>query len=316
MKTLRDYFIDYDDNKRLHQSDYDKIREKRDLILNELANDGRVITSFSSIVLGSTKLLTGVKYDDGNYDIDCGLRLNIKESERQNFSAKDCKDSIFEVMNKYRCPKYNTKCITAVYHIEREEKFHIDFSVFAYDDGKNTYYLADGKANEGVKWIKSYPEELIEYLTMKNDDYRRIVRLLKIWNHYAFKNSKKHSKAPSVALTLETKNWFKSNVYNNDLDTLLEIARRLSNRINGNNIYLSNPFTGENIFYKMNGEPECVLIFKEKLDYFISIIEEAKNTSYTSIYDTCVKLRKVFPDFPLPELEKTKKSFGTNARYA
>ena len=316
MKKLRDYFIDYDDEKRLHQSDYDKIRDKRDLILGELADDDRIITSFSKIVLGSAKLLTGVKYDDGNYDIDCGLRLNIKESERQNYPAKDCKDSIFEVMNRYRNPQYNTKCITAIYRIDGEPSFHIDFPVFAYDEEKGTYYLADGKANETVKWVKEYPEELINYLTIKNDDYRRIVRLLKIWNYNAFKNSKKHSKAPSVALTLEARDWFTSNYYTNDIDSLLEIAKRLKSRIQGDHIYLSNPFTGENIFYKMEEDSNCVSIFKEKLDSFISVIQDAKLSSSNSIYDTCVKLRKVFPDFPLPEPEKTNESFGTNARYA
>ena len=316
MKNLKDYFVDYDDSKRLHQSDYDEIRDKRDKILKELSSDERVITSFSPIVLGSAKLLTGVKYENGNYDIDCGIRLNIKESERKNYSAKDCKDSIFKVMSRYRDPEYKTKCITAVYHSDGEPDFHIDFPVFAYDSDLETYYLANGKANETVTWEKSYPQELIEYLTIKNDDYRRIVRLLKVWNYYAFKNEKKDAKAPSVALTLETRDWFKNNIFSNDIDALLSISKRIKNRINGDSIFLANPFTGENIFYKMDADSKCVSIFNEKLDFLISQLQSAKNVSGTSIYDTCTKLRKVFPDFPAPEPEKTEKSVGTNTRYA
>ena len=316
MKTLNDYFLEYDESNRLYQSDYETIREKRDLILKELKEDENVSVSFSPIVLGSAKLLTGVKYEDGNYDIDCGIRMNIKKSEIQNYSAKECKDSVYNAMKKYRDPKYNTKCITAVYYRENEPLFHIDFPVFAYDSENEIYYLADGKASDGVEWIRSYPEELLEYLTLPNDDYRRIIRLLKIWNFYAFKSKKKHSKAPSVALSFETRKWFEQNTYSSDLEALISIATRLKNRISGENICMTNPFDGSNIFYKMNGDKDCVSIFSEQLDNFISRLNEAKNANVSSIHNACEKLKKVFPGFPEAEKEKTEESFGTNARYA
>lgn len=316
MKNLNDYFLKYDEDNRLNQSDYEIIREKRDLILKELREDENVTLSFSPIVLGSAKLLTGVKYEDGNYDIDCGIRMNIKESEIDNYSAKACKDSVYKAISKYRDPKYKTKCITAVYYREDEPLFHIDFPVFAYDSDSGSYYIADGKASDGVEWKKSYPEELLEHLTIKDDNYRRLVRLLKIWNYHAFKNKRKNSKAPSVALSLETRNWFKENSYSSDLEGLIGIANRLKKRINGNKICLDNPFDGANIFYKMNEDEECVSIFAEQLDIFISKLNETKNANTTSIHNACEKLRKVFPDFPQAEKEKAEESFGTNARYA
>lgn len=69
-------------------------------------------------------------------------------------------------------------------------------------------------------------------------------------------------------------------------------------------------------FIKMDADSECVSMFNEKLDFFISQLQAAKNVSGTSIYDTCTKLRKVFPDFSAPELDKTEKFIGTNTRYA
>lgn len=316
MKVLHDYFVAYDNDNRLLQSDYDKIRDKRDIILDELRKSEIVPVSFSSIVLGSAKLHTGVKYEDRNYDIDCGIRLNIKKDEMQKYTAKACKDSVFEEMKKYRDPKYKTKCVTAVYYRDDEPLFHIDFPVFAYDQEDESYYLADGKANEGVEWKEAFPEQLINYLDKQDDDYRRIIRLLKLWNYHAFKNEKKDAKAPSVALSLETRDWFESNAFADDLSALISITEKLKSRINVNSIYMKNPFEDNNIFYKMDGGDGCVAIFAEKLDTFISTLKKAKEASKTSVYNACDLLKKVFPGFPQPEKEKARESFGNNARYA
>lgn len=315
MKTLNDYFKDYDESKRLHDSDYNKIRDKRNLIIQEIHDDETLTVGFDHLNLGSYKLRTGVKYEDGNYDIDCGLRFSIKEDELSTISAKKVKDSVFDIIRKYRDPSYKNKCITATYYKENEPLYHVDFPIFAYDKEKGHYYLADGKSDK-VVWQRSYPEELINYLYSEDDNYKRIVRILKIWNYYAFKNEKKHCKAPSVALTLIAKQWFETNSYSDDLNALNQIALILKSKIVLNSIYLANPFTNENIFYKMAADSDCVSIFKDKVDVLISNLSNAISSSKISIYNTCSILKKVFPDFPQPEKEDTSESFGTNARYA
>ena len=314
MKKIEDYFKDYDNSIKLNKSDYDKMRDKREKIIKELKSNDNVI-SFDHINLGSYKLKTGVRYKNNDFDIDCGIRLNIKEDELDSYDAKECKTSIYEAILNYRDKIYKNKCITAVYYENNHPSYHVDFPVFAYDQEKECYYLAEGKQNEEVKWVKSEPSKLIEYLDLKDDNYKRIVRLLKKWNSKVFESEKKNSKAPSIALTLEAREWFGNNSYDNDFDALISIAKRMKDLIIGDNyIYKTSEYIKTNIYYKMVNDKGCVSIFKKKLTDFINILEEAKKT--VSIEKKCSLLRKVFADFPIPEKELVKESFAPNARYA
>ena len=314
MEELNELFIEYDNNIKLNESDYDKMRKKRNLVLEEIRKDDNVMT-FTPINLGSYKLKTGVKYKDNDYDIDCGIRLNINCDELDQYDAEDCKNKIYEAIKEYREKKYKNKCITVKYYEQGKPSYHIDFPVFAYDSETKVYYLADGKKGN-VTWAKSNPEELIEYLYSDDDNYRRIVRLFKKWNSKAFENEKKHSKAPSVALTIEVREWFDENNYDNDIDALIEIAKRIKNLIIGNYIYKKNPFGETNLYYKMVEDEKCVSVFKSKIEEFINVLEETKKCVETSLYDASIKLKKVFQNFPEPKKEKVKESFGANARYA
>lgn len=314
MKKIEDYFKYYDNSIKLDESDYRRIREKREKIIEELkANDS--VISFDHINLGSYKLRTGVKYKNNDYDIDCGIRMFIKEEELGSYDAKECKTLIFNAISARRDKKFKNKCITAVYYENNHPAYHVDFPVFAYDQENECYYLAEGKQNEEVKWVKSEPSKLIEYLDLKDDNYKRIVRLLKKWNSKVFENEKKNSKAPSIALTLEAREWFETNSYDNDIDALIFIAKSIKNLIIGDDwIYKTNEYIEKNIYYKMVDDEGCVSIFKDKLTDLIKILEEVKKT--VSIEQKCSLLRKVFADFPIPEKESVKESFAPNARYA
>lgn len=315
MKTLNDYFIQYDNVIALDNSDYKKIREKRETIINELKSDENLM-SFDVINLGSYKLKTGVKYKNNDYDIDCGIRLGIKKSDISNYSAHDCKLAVYDAIKNCRDKKFKTKCITVKYYRDDSPYFHVDFPVFAYDADEKTYYLADGKLNEDIKWVESKPEDLIEYLDLKDDNYKRVVRLLKKWNSKAFENSKKDTKAPSVALTIESRQWFEHNKYNDDITTLIEVLERISGLILADTIFKKNPYSNDNLYYKMNADSDCVNSFKDGLSNAISILKEAKECSKNSLYEAYKKLKKIFPDFPEPEKEKANESYGTNAKYA
>lgn len=315
MEKLNNLFKDYDNSIKLNESDYNKMREKRNIIIKELKADEKII-SFDHLNLGSYKLKTGVKYKDKDYDIDCGIRLNIKVEELENYSAKKCKDDIYSVLYSYRTTSYKNKCITAKYYKEGEPAYHVDFPIFAYDRDLGIYYLAEGKQNETVSWVESKPEDLIEYLNLKDDNYKRIVRILKKWNSKAFENKKKNSKAPSVALTISVKEWFDENTYKNDIDTLIAISKNIKELINNDSIYKQNPFCNDNLYYKMDSDVDCVKIFEEELEKLIKTLVDSKELLALSLYEVCKKLKKVLPDFPEPEKEEVEESFGSNKRYA
>ncbi|MCH5171567.1 MAG: hypothetical protein J1F31_01870 [Erysipelotrichales bacterium] len=314
MKDLNDLFKDYNDSIMLHDSDYDKMREKRDITLDEIKNNLDNLT-FSYINLGSYKLKTGVKYKDNDYDIDCGIRLNILESDLEKYDANECKKSVYDAISNHKEKKFKTKCLTAIYIKDGNPNYHIDFPIFAYDDQTKKYYLADGKQDD-VKWVESKPNDLIEYLQSKNTDYKRIIRLLKKWNNNAFANKRKNSKTPSIALTLEAKEWFDSFFFDNDLDTLIEIANRLKNLVINGHISKCHPFSSDNIYYKMDADEKCVSIFLEEVKKLHNTLIEAKNIKKSSLYECCCILRKIFPDFPEPEKEESNESFSKSAKYA
>ncbi len=317
MSTLENLFKDYNDEIMLHDSDYEIMRKKRDLIIEEIRDNLDDLT-FSVINLGSYKLKTGVKYKDKDYDIDCGIRLNISKSDLQDYDANKCKRAVYDAISNHRDKKFKTKCLTAIYQKDGDPNYHIDFPVFAFDEKTSKYYLADGK-QDNVEWVESKPEDLINYLYSSDTNYKRIVRLLKKWNNKAFANKSNYAKAPSVALTIETKQWFDNNSFNNDLDALIEIVNRLKNLVyfdGTKRIYKQNPYSDDNLYYKMDSDEKYVKIFLEEVDKFYNTLVEAKNIKNKSLYECCNKLRKVFPDFPEPEKEESKESFSRSAKYA
>ena len=276
MSTLENLFKDYNDEIMLHDSDYEIMREKRDLIIEEIRGNLDDLT-FSVINLGSYKLRTGVKYKDKDYDIDCGIRLNISKFDLQDYDANKCKRAVYDAISNHRQKSFKTKCLTAIYQKDGDPNYHIDFPVFAYDNETSKYYLADGK-QDNVKWVESKPEDLINYLSSSDTNYKRIVRLLKKWNNKAFANKPNYAKAPSVALTIEAKEWFDSNTFTNDLDALIAIVNRLKNLIycNSTRIYKKNPYSDDNLYYKMDSDEKYVKSFLLEIDKFYNTLVEAK----------------------------------------
>ena len=316
MSTLENLFKDYNDEIMLHDSDYEIMREKRDLIIEEIRGNLDDLT-FSVINLGSYKLRTGVKYKDKDYDIDCGIRLNISKFDLQDYDANKCKRAVYDAISNHRQKSFKTKCLTAIYQKDGDPNYHIDFPVFAYDNETSKYYLADGK-QDNVKWVESKPEDLINYLSSSDTNYKRIVRLLKKWNNKAFANKPNYAKAPSVALTIEAKEWFDSNTFTNDLDALIAIVNRLKNLIycNSTRIYKKNPYSDDNLYSKMDSDEKNVKSFLLEIDKFYNTLVEAKKIKNNSLYECCNRLRKIFPNFPEPEKEESKESFSRSAKYA
>ena len=305
------------------------MREKRDIILSEIqSRKDSSIPSFTPLNLGSYALNTGVHYKSNEYDIDCGIRIAISKREINNYSAGLVKGSIYDAITGHREKKYRRKCITAIYFDEGKPAFHLDFPVFAYDATNGTYYLADGKQGD-VKWVHQEPEKLIDYLKFTSNindafpaQYKRIVSFLKLWKDKVFSSKPADSCPPSVGLTVETRQYFDTmrNV-NEDISILISCANRLLNLItvNGNSYQINKilPYspTNDNIYYKMASDSKFVEVFKTMLVEFIDTLTQARTMQESSLENACRELRKVLPDFPMPEKEQAGRSFAPNASY-
>ena len=67
---------------RLSYDDNAELREKRDILLRKLKdNIAADAASFSSFNQGSYAMHTGIKPDNGDYDIDVGLRFYLRRSD-------------------------------------------------------------------------------------------------------------------------------------------------------------------------------------------------------------------------------------------
>jgi hypothetical protein len=313
---LQNMFDKYDDQKKLVKSDYDKMTEKRDTIINEIKR-AKNIQSFDVLNLGSYKLKTGVKYKDNSYDIDCGLIFNNTEK----LDANTLKNNIYESISRSRTKKFKTKCLSAIYQDEGKESFHIDFAIYMKENEQ--YFLCDGK-KDNVKYVKTEPKKLIEYLNYENledvkrNKYKRSVRLLKLWKSKVFSQSHSDAVPPSVALNITARQYFNGTTKANDVDILIEVCKLIREQFKENKelLYLELPYsdTKDNVYYKVVRDNKYVTDYKQRLEELLKGLEYARDCS--SLDSACKELKKYFPDFPEPDKEQsTSKPNSNPGRY-
>ncbi len=310
--NLQDMFNKYDDQKKLVKSDYDKMTEKRDIIINEIREDENV-QSFDILNLGSYKLKTGVKYKDNDYDIDCGLFF----ANKNNLSANDLKNDVYEAIHNNRTKKFNTKCLSAKYQENGKGSFHLDFPIY-FKDGDN-FKLCDGK-KDNVEFVNSEPRKLIDYLNYESleekllKSYKRMVRLLKLWKSKVFSHSKVDSVPPSIAFNITARQYFENASSINDIDYLIDICAEIEKQFDDNDelLFLELPFseTSENVYYKILRDDDYVEQYREKLDAFKNGLIYARDCQ--SLDSACKELKKYFPDFPQPDKEKSNNNPRSN----
>lgn len=316
---LNNLFSQYNDEKKLSKEILDKIKEKIEVLTDEIKTSYDQ-QSLSTIYLGSYKTNTCVEYKDKAYDIDLGLRLNIKESELYKTDASQVKSDIFNAIYEIREKKIKKPCITVVYYKEDKPQYHIDIPVYAYDDQTDTYYHAQGDLDD-CKWIKCEPGKLIEFLSKANssniinDHYRMTIRFLKLWKSKVFSSLSKKSCPPSIAINITARNVFANYTSTQDfIEYLLDVVNKLKKQINYHQVSLTNPYLPYNdIFYKMNEKTESIREYNNKIDELIEGLNEVKQV--TSLEEKAKILKRYFPDFPLPEKEKVDKSVNPSGTY-
>lgn len=137
---------------------------------------------------------TGIKPDDGDFDIDVGLKFDI---DYENYSDPvQVKQWVKDALEGHtKSVKIRRSCVTVTYQKENEPIYHVDFAIYAANNSDGQMYIAKGKEHsteEYRAWELSDPQGLLDYLKSLYTDsedrrqFRRIVRYMKKWKNKHF----------------------------------------------------------------------------------------------------------------------------------
>jgi len=207
MTNLQAEFFEFDKKIKLSYNDNAELRKKRDILIEKLMD--KITTEaadFSYFNQGSYAMHTGIKPDDGDYDIDIGLRFKINRIDCPN--PLTVKKWVFDALDGHtKKVQIRRSCVTVTYQEKGEDAFHIDFACYADED--DNLYIAKGRMNskdENIYWESSNPRELLEKMNDKfsNGDepaqFRRIIRFMKKWKNKHF-DLKSNAAPTGIALT-------------------------------------------------------------------------------------------------------------------
>lgn len=321
MGKLQKEFSQFHDTIKLGTFEENKsLREKRDLLINELAKslEGEVIPgtetklTFTKFDQGSYAMNTGIIPKDDDYDIDVGIIFDIKNSE---YDSKKLKQLVYKALNKVakRNVTYNRPCVTVKY----ATGYHVDLAIYAKNDGD--IHIAWGKesSNEHI-WFKSAPKELKDWIASvsnaakESEQFRRCVKALKKWKANVF-TSNGNTAPPSIGITIQARNAFTYHE-DNDFEALISIVRNMKGAFTQTVELVDDKFISvrgievqlpvepyKDVYYKMTAKQKNN--FYDKVDALLEALESAFNKD--SDHEACKILRKIFGnDFPLTEDSK------------
>jgi hypothetical protein len=310
--NIQNALIDYHDQIKLGTYDENhRLREKRDLLINELKRslrDEKVPNTenkltFSKIDQGSYSMHTGVKPLHDDYDIDVGVIFDINIGD---YNSKALKKLIRDKLDKQhnRNVSYNRPCVSVNY----AAGYHVDLPIYAKNGGD--LHIAWGKETslEHV-WYKSDPEGLKLWVKNVSNDteqraqFRRCVRYLKRWKNNKF-ISIGNTAPPSIGLTIQARKAF---VYKkeDDLSCLIAITKNIrdsftssyciDDKKNYRVVDVKLPVApGKDVYYKMTKKQ--LNNYFNKIDELVEALEAAQ--AEESLSETSKILNKVFGDFP------------------
>lgn len=279
---------------------------------------------------GSYAIGTTINYENKAFDIDVATIINI-DIDEYNEPVEIKKVAKDALSNTNREPKIKEPCITVKYTKKGEEKYHLDFPIYA--NSNDQLYLARGRIDPNVEkvWEKADPEGLNKYFGEENlqidgldltdeekkqrKQKKRIIRYLKWWKAEKYKGKENDKIPPSIALTILVCKYYKQGKIDDEYNDL-------------KSLYLTVEKIGDVIFEEKkdeNGEKkiilnECKLPKEPYSDCFFKIQKKDEYiqtfyNSWTSLEDDLKEayeddnernagevLVKVFGDkFPLPE---------------
>ena len=328
MVNLQSVFIEFHDKIKLSFDENSELRQKRDILLKRLKDQ---ITSdapsFEAFNQGSYAMHTGITPDEGDFDIDVGLRFDLTRGEYPD--PLTVKQWVYDALVGHtKKVEIRRSCVTVTYQRDSEAAYHVDFACYANEGGN--LYIAKGKSNSSQDkrfWEPSDPIGLINLMNNRfsNEEdraqFRRIIRYMKKWKNTHFSST--GSSAPTgIALTALAYDKFApfysinpvtgKRAYD-DFTALLNFVKLF--RESFSVVYYSgdpnahykitqklfvSPFN--DLFEKMTVQQQDDLY--DKVCSMISMLEEAKKQ--TKMAEACRILVEVFgTDFPV----KTERSY-------
>jgi Second Messenger Oligonucleotide or Dinucleotide Synthetase domain len=166
-----------------------ELRDKRDIVVEKIKKHLKENKKPDCRVLlqGSYKMKTGVKpIADLEYDIDIGLRFDIKPEEHD---PKDVRQWVYDAVKDHtdRCEDRGP-CVRVVY----EKGFHLDLVTYATWEVETAEQYRLAHKSRG--WLEADPPTLLEFVAnarqpfeetidslTQTDQFRRVVRCLRRW---------------------------------------------------------------------------------------------------------------------------------------
>nr|USN27215.1 hypothetical protein [synthetic construct]VVV03658.1 hypothetical protein AW0309160_01041 [Aliivibrio wodanis] len=164
--------------------------------------------------LGSMAAFTAVKPINGeDFDIDRGLVIDPESAPDNPVTIKKELKAILKNYG-FSEPVIKKPCVTADY---KSKQLHIDYVVFK--DGNVNTELAVGKEHSGEserKWDPNDTEGLLKWLRWEGEgktseftnQYFRIVRYLKRWRDFNYKNESDRKKVFSISFAVMAREQF------------------------------------------------------------------------------------------------------------
>lgn len=321
--NLQKEFLEFHDNIKLDDEN-DILREKRDILLSKLSrNISDAAASYTHFHQGSYAMGTGVKPEAGDYDIDVGLKFQIRKNDYPD--PVEVKEWVRDALEGHtKSVVIRRSCVTVTYQENGEDSYHVDFAIYASNNPDGKLYLAKGKESSSQDnrfWEVSHPQELVSKIKEKFSDskdaaqFRRCIRYLKWWKNHNFSTTG-NSAPTGIALTILAYKYFtvKKNVdyitntsEYDDFAALKALVRAIKNAFiltydseSGDYLHsielslIVEPWN--NLFEKMTAKQ--MNDFYEKITSMDAILEEASQEEKRN--KACEKIQRIFGnDFPI-----------------
>ncbi|NTX07576.1 nucleotidyltransferase [Myxococcus sp. CA040A] len=342
MAVIQTQMIQFDDKIRLKRFEENKeLREKRDIILDKLRgkfkamreDEKKDVPTFDHLNQGSYEMGTGIYPEEGDYDIDVGLKFNCATTKYSN--PVDLKILVADALEAHT--KLGTEvrrsCVTVKYQKDGEQAFHVDLAVYAYDNPDSAtkrLFIAKGKRGAGAEdrtWESSEPKELTNWVAArfseseKQSQFLRVIRALKRWKTKKFKMDGQN--APSgIGLTVAAGLWFTPQVRTDALtekttvddvkamrdfvDSAVSRFTWVGVKSDGSALYrLVVPLPvrpGTDIFVKMSEGQ--MTVFRDRLIQLRDCLDKVRDE--VDVVEACKRMQGQFgEDFPVPDKGST-----------
>lgn len=296
--------------------DYDmdeKLREKRDIILDKIA--GRLSAAgkpgFKRLLQGSYQMKTGDKPLRGEpYDMDVGMRFEFADTK---YGAADARKWVLDAIDGHTA-SVDSKgpCIRVTY----ADGFHIDLVIYA--TWQDVFGMPQCRlAHRDRGWVPADPQRLLDYVadaasrfrgsegSTKIDQLRRVIRYLKRWDDFWVPDGA-DGKLSGLAFTLMAIQHLRSPAVTwdgkpDDATALMQLANMAANC--AGRISATKPTPEyEDMFGNLDDEQMKAL--KARFQKLAAALSEA--VSATDPVVACKALSKVLgDDFPVPAPEET-----------